>query len=282
MARSAISSHREGTVEDVSRLAQRYSIDYIRELIRNNFEDKKDAKQNAGQLVFTRLTGSVERGLRVRVREMGNVLQEFVESLDKFFPPVSAGRAHRTTDWRARAFGAAGGASAAAAGAWALGAWAATFGNLGGYILVAKAVSVLSSLGISVGGTGAATAFVAAIGGPVTLVAVGVGAAALTTFTLVRGSWDKALAKDIEKKVVKGVLLGERDGQSILKGLDDYWVSVEASFEEAAIAAKKAYADAIQEGPAPDPAMKLRGEMLRAGIDWLNENQYPAPTMEKE
>lgn len=149
MARSAISSHREGTVEDVSRLAQRYSIDYIRELIRNNFEDKKDAKQNAGQLVFTRLTGSVERGLRVRVREMGNVLQEFVESLDKFFPPVSAGRAHRTTDWRARAFGAAGGASAAAAGAWALGAWAATFGNLGGYILVAKAVSVLSGLGIS-------------------------------------------------------------------------------------------------------------------------------------
>ncbi|NGY88018.1 hypothetical protein F6Y05_33855 [Bacillus megaterium] len=35
----------------------------------------------------------------------------------------------------------------------ALGFWASTVGNLGGYILVAKGVSLLSAVGISVGGT---------------------------------------------------------------------------------------------------------------------------------
>lgn len=58
-----------------------------------------------------------------------------------------------------------------------LGLWAATVGNLGGYILVAKGVSLLSALGISVGGTAAAASFVAAIGGPIT---IGIALAALT------------------------------------------------------------------------------------------------------
>ena len=45
-----------------------------------------------------------------------------------------------------------------------------TLGNLGGYIVVAQAVGLLSSLGISVGGGAAATSFVAGIGGPITIV----------------------------------------------------------------------------------------------------------------
>lgn len=45
-----------------------------------------------------------------------------------------------------------------------------TLGNLGGYIVVAQAVGLLSSLGISVGGGAAATTFVASIGGPITIV----------------------------------------------------------------------------------------------------------------
>ncbi|WP_026906787.1 dynamin family protein [Paucisalibacillus globulus] len=59
----------------------------------------------------------------------------------------------------------------------ALTAYVGTLGNLGGYILVTKAVGVLSSLGISVGGGAAATTFVAAIGGPITII---IGVAVLT------------------------------------------------------------------------------------------------------
>ncbi|HYW18192.1 MAG TPA: hypothetical protein VE956_02585, partial [Nodularia sp. (in: cyanobacteria)] len=52
----------------------------------------------------------------------------------------------------------------------ALAAWAAGLGNLGSYILVAKLVSLLSALGISIGGgTAAVISFVAAIGGPIVL-----------------------------------------------------------------------------------------------------------------
>ena len=47
----------------------------------------------------------------------------------------------------------------------ALSIWAASLGNLGSYILVAKGVSVLAAMGISVGGTAAASAAIAAIGG---------------------------------------------------------------------------------------------------------------------
>jgi transcriptional regulator with XRE-family HTH domain len=76
--------------------------------------------------------------------------------------------------------------------------WASTLGNLGGYILVAKGVSLLSTLGISIaGGTATAVAAVSSIGGPVTL---GIGLAVIAAagmFTLLSGGWEKKLAKQL-------------------------------------------------------------------------------------
>lgn len=88
------------------------------------------------------------------------------------------------------------------AGAGVLGALSlsvASLGNMGGYILVAKGVSLLSSLGISVGGTAAASSFVAAIGGPVTIaVALSLGALLLTK-KVFGESWQTRLAKQVYK-----------------------------------------------------------------------------------
>ncbi len=85
-----------------------------------------------------------------------------------------------------RAF--AGGLSGAAAYG-ALAAWAATCGNLGGYVLVAKAVSVLASIGIHVGGTAAVISAVSAIGGPITLGIAIAAIAAVTAILALGGTW---------------------------------------------------------------------------------------------
>lgn len=79
----------------------------------------------------------------------------------------------------------------------ALAVWASALGNLGGYIIVAKAVSLLASLGIHIGGTAAVIEAVSVFGGPV---AWGIGLAAiasLTIFAIMGGGWRKQFAKSI-------------------------------------------------------------------------------------
>lgn len=85
----------------------------------------------------------------------------------------------------------------------ALACWAAIVAggsNLGAYILCAKVVSALSALGISLGGTAAVNAAIAAIGGPVT---VGVALAVLAAgaiFGIFSGTWKKRFAKELIKQ----------------------------------------------------------------------------------
>ena len=106
-----------------------------------------------------------------------------------------------------------------------LAGWAATFGNLGAYIIIAKGVSVLSAIGIGVGGVGAAAAGVAAIGGPV---GIGVALAALIAigiFTVFSGDWKKSLAKKIIKEYEKQNYLSEQN-----KLIGQYWQDTELAF----------------------------------------------------
>jgi transcriptional regulator with XRE-family HTH domain len=120
--------------------------------------------------------------------------------------------------------------------------WASTLGNLGAYILVAKGVSVLSALGISIaGGTATATAAVAAIGGPIVLgIALAV-LAALAIFAIFSGGWQK----DIAKKLVK-----EYDKQNALQKYKDvitkFWLTDTINaFNASADAMEKAWQDEI-------------------------------------
>lgn len=103
--------------------------------------------------------------------------------------------------------------------------WASTLGNLGAYILVAKGVSVLSALGISIaGGTATATAFVASIGGPITL---GIAAALLVgvaIWGLFSDSWKKKIAKKIIEEVKKSVVKYE-------DAITQYWLDTENGFD---------------------------------------------------
>ena len=94
----------------------------------------------------------------------------------------------------------------------ALAAWAAAYGNLGGYILVAKAVSELASMGIHLGGTAVVISAVSSIGGPVVLGIAIASAAMISAILLLGGSWKKVIGnkvvKQYEKQNVKDKLLG--------------------------------------------------------------------------
>ncbi len=84
----------------------------------------------------------------------------------------------------------------------ALAVWASIVAggsNLGAYILVAKVVSVLSALGISVGGTAAAVSFVSAIGGPVTIGITLAIIAAIAAFGIFTGTWKNRVASKMVK-----------------------------------------------------------------------------------
>ncbi len=111
----------------------------------------------------------------------------------------------------------------------ALAAWAATCGNLGGYVLVAKAVSLLASLGIHVGGTAAVISAVSAIGGPIVLgIAIAV-IAALTSILALGGTW---------KKMVGSKLVKQYQSKNVLKSLtsasDKFWDETMTAFRTGA------------------------------------------------
>ena len=106
--------------------------------------------------------------------------------------------------------------------------WASSVGNLGGYILVAKGVSLLSTLGISVGGTAAATSAVAAIGGPVVLgVALAV-IAALGVFAAFTGGWKKKVAKKLYEAYMEQNALAKYNDT-----IDKFWEDTQTAFETA-------------------------------------------------
>lgn len=121
----------------------------------------------------------------------------------------------------------------------ALSAWAATCGNLGGYIIIAKIVSALASVGIHVGGTAAAISAVSALGGPVVFgIAI---SALLATSTLLAlgGTWKKSIGNKIVKQFNEK---DKKDNMNVLERLTEasetYWNETLEAFEKGAKSVK--------------------------------------------
>lgn len=111
----------------------------------------------------------------------------------------------------------------------ALAAWASTCGNLGGYILVAKAVSLLSAIGINLGGTAAVISAVSAIGGPLTIGITLAVLAAVGSLLAFGGTWKKVIGNRIVKEYdKKGVL------NALLDNVDMFWNETRDAFRQGA------------------------------------------------
>lgn len=111
----------------------------------------------------------------------------------------------------------------------ALAMWAASCDTPGGYIPVAKGVSLLSALVISAGGTAAATSAMAAIAGPVVLSISLALIAAISGFAIFSGNWRKSAAKKI---VVS--CRDERVLDKLQTNMNAYWNDTQAAFNAAA------------------------------------------------
>ena len=108
----------------------------------------------------------------------------------------------------------------------ALSVWAASLGNLGAYILVAKGVSVLAAMGISVGGTAAASAAIATIGGPIVIVISIAAVLASLAYVIFSGGWKKAISKKIVNAYDKKNVLANYLTQNAA-----YWTDTENAFK---------------------------------------------------
>lgn len=157
--------------------------------------------------------------------------EEIEEALKKYQDVVISGVEKLDIDFnsfdftRAFAAGLAGVTTYGALAVWAM--IVANGSNLGAYILVAKVVSALSALGISVGGTAAAAAFVSSIGGPVTIGISLAIIAAIAVFGVFTGTWKPRIAKKLIKVYKEKGVCNE-----YCNAIEKYWDDTRDALEE--------------------------------------------------
>jgi transcriptional regulator with XRE-family HTH domain len=214
---------------------------YVIELINEKGYDKKQAKEYIGSNLSDAYYSKMQDVLKRSSQEFNNQLTSFFENFERTLGGLGRININETSipfDFKGALAGGLAGASVLGG----LGLWAATVGNLGGYILVAKGVSLLSALGISVGGTAAAASFVAAIGGPIT---IGIALAALTWLavsSLIGDGWKKRLAKQVVK------LFSDKEVASqYTEGMNNYWNDTKRAIEEVTSSIIKELKDYLDE-----------------------------------
>ncbi|MEH6949413.1 dynamin family protein [Bacillus sp. JJ634] len=222
--------HLETVREFESEFNSIISVDNIVETIRlKKYKKKKEDMELLAGFLSSKLQGKLQNILKDKSKELNKIIDEYLENFNiqiNRFDNLQLKTFEIPFD-SAKVF-ASGLAGLATFGGLAI--WASTLGNLGAYILVAKGVSVLSALGISIaGGTAGAASAVAALGGPVTLgiaLAVIVG---LSVFTFMSGGWQKSVAKKIVAQYSKQGAFEQFVGE-----INKFWNDTEVGFNVAA------------------------------------------------
>ncbi|ACG74555.1 transcriptional regulator, XRE family [Anaeromyxobacter sp. K] len=216
------------------------NAEYLERLIENRFskldDGKNEAKRYAASYVMEILQGRLGQITEKHSTPLASEIEGFLGT----YTDDQGRLPHVDVPFDARGAFVGGVAGAGVVGA--LAAWAASFGNLGAYILAAKAVSALSALGISVsGGTAGAMAAISALGGPVTL-AIGIFVlAGIAAWALFGESWESRLAKRLEKE-----LEAQRTKERLDASLTKFWDDTFGGFRKAADAVERKYEDQLR------------------------------------
>jgi transcriptional regulator with XRE-family HTH domain len=211
-------------------------VSTIETMIHERYQDKKEAREYSKGYLTEKLQDKfksyVEENSELFKIEVEKFLGFYEEVLLKL-PKLNPGSVSIPFD----AKGAFMGGLAGSGSVGALAVWAASLGNLGAYILVAKFVSLLSVLGISIsGGVATAVSSVAAIGGPITL---GIGlfaAAAFLGFSLLGESWERRLARKIVSHFEEQKVLDQ-----YLQCINEYWQDTAKALEKGANAVEEKF-----------------------------------------
>ncbi|MEK4885936.1 dynamin family protein [Bacillus sp. FSL W8-0223] len=220
------------------------NLEHILNIIKKNkySRKKQDLKRLSGY-ISGELESVLENILVKKSEELSDIIETYLKEINNNINSVSKKYSgvhlHNTLVFDVKNAFASGLVGIATFGGLAI--WASTLGNLGGYILVAQSVSLLSSIGISVGGTAAAASAVASIGGPITL---GIALAIITTlstFAITTGTWKKSISKKIIKEYDKQDALSKYENV-----ITSFWIDTEKAFEQADDKMKKAARERVQ------------------------------------
>ena len=208
--------------EDFNQILTEENI--IKIIDKRGYKNKKADLEELGSYISSEIQDIYRKNLEKTTEKFKDIMDEYLVETQKTLELAnSSSGINIDLDFDFKSAFIGGLAGAATLGGLAF--WASTLGNLGAYILVAKGVSVLSALGISIaGGTATATAFVASIGGPITL---GIAAALLVgvaIWGIFSDSWKKKIAKKIIEEFKKHVA---KYDEAITK----YWLDTENGFD---------------------------------------------------
>ncbi|WP_314326783.1 dynamin family protein [Fusobacterium pseudoperiodonticum] len=196
----------------------------IKIIDKRGYKNKKSDLEELGSYISSEIQDIYRKNLEKTTEKFKDTMDEYLVETQKSLELTnSSSGINIDLDFDFKSAFIGGLAGAATLGGLAF--WASTLGNLGAYILVAKGVSVLSALGISIaGGTATATAFVASIGGPITL---GIAAALLVgvaIWGIFSDSWKKKIAKKIIEEFKKHVTKYD-------EAITQYWLDTENGFD---------------------------------------------------
>lgn len=199
-------------------------VSYVEKLIRESYGDsKKDAQQYVPGILLDRLKRNVNTDVAEISLSFNKDLDEVLALLSEVTKPTDS---VLSFDAKSAFLSALTGLTATGA----LAGWAAIVAggsNLGGYILAAKIVGWLSSLGISIGSASTVMAGISALGGPVTI-AVALGATiAAGLYALFGASWETRLARKTVEDFKKNDVLSQ-----YLSGLTTYWSDTKISLSQ--------------------------------------------------
>jgi hypothetical protein len=182
------------------------NIDFITNAIKEKgFKKKKDDLELLVNFLGTRLEYDADKVLSKYALELKENIDEYLGEFESFASANGKIGINASIPFNAKRVFVSGMAGLLTFGGLSL--WASTLGNLAGYIIVAKGVSLLSTLGISLGGTAAVMPFIAAIGGPITLFIVASILVASIFFGILSSGWQKNVAKNLVKEYDKANVL---------------------------------------------------------------------------
>lgn len=218
---------RNSVVEFMSSYNRILTKEYIVRLIdQNGWKNKSEDKKSLCSKISNLLNDEYVSCLKKPSDELTDHINKILDNFERYVSEGPMKDLQINGGFNVKATFAGGLAGMAAYGA--LSVWAASLGNLGAYILVAKGVSLLAAMGISVGGTATAVSAISLIGGPIV---IGVAIAALIGLVvrwLFGSSWKESIAKNIIKEYDKQNGLGK-----FKSNITKYWNDTRLAFIKA-------------------------------------------------
>lgn len=230
----------KATIDFIEKYNQIINKENIVKLIEDNDLEKKEEDM---QLLSQKISNLLNEANSAITLQYSEIFKDLVNQyIDDFKTDTHLNlletEINENTGFNFKASFAGGLAGLATYGALAL--WAASLGNLGAYILVAKGVSLLAALGISVGGTAAAISAISTIGGPVVIAVALAVLIAVAIYSIVR-NWKVGIAKKIIKEYDKQNVLEEYK-----KAIAKYWDDTQVAFISSSDNMEKEYKEYLE------------------------------------